>query len=176
MSIVLNLHNPHWMNNVSASNDFCVHGEVEFSIDSLSIISPQDGDWTVSSTAIELLRTLEKDQTSLPPRSQIFPCCGFNFYKHDKFPFIAVCGCPTGIDFTISVHDKSVEITSHTKTKYRVQLDQWKAAVLNFSSQVLEFYDTASEKDYSQTDEETAENHPILMKEWRQRHDELQNT
>jgi len=101
MSIVLELHNPHWMDNVSVSNDFCVHGAVELSIDSHSIVSPEDGDWTVSSTAIELLRTLDKDQESLPPRSQIFPCCGFNFYKLDNSPFIAICGCPTGIDSTI---------------------------------------------------------------------------
>jgi hypothetical protein len=166
------------MDNVSASNDFCVHGAVEFLIDSHSIVSPEDGDWTVSSTAIELLRTLDRDQASLPPRSQIFPCSGFNFYKFDSSPFIAICGCPKGIDFTISVGGNSVEITSEsdTKTTYRVPLSQWKSAVLKFSSQVLDFYDTASEKDYGQTDQETAENHPILISEWRQRHHDLQNT
>jgi len=71
-----------------------------------------------------------------------------------------------------------VEITTDTDTKttYIVPLPHWKSAVLKFSSQVLEFYDTSPVKEYSQAGEEIAANHPILISEWRQRLHDLQNT
>jgi hypothetical protein len=43
--------------------DQCAHGKVALEIDGVSLVRPEDGEWTVSAAALFLLRTLTADHT-----------------------------------------------------------------------------------------------------------------
>jgi hypothetical protein len=61
--------------------DHCVHGRVLFTINNIEFIKPEDGVWTISASALYLLRTITEDHTIENPVSEInflFPCCGFS--------------------------------------------------------------------------------------------------
>jgi hypothetical protein len=47
--------------------DQCAHGKVALEIDGVSLVRPEDGEWTVSAAALFLLRTLTADHTPERP-------------------------------------------------------------------------------------------------------------
>ena len=64
-------------------NDLCAHGTVEFSVDGVLLVTPEDGEWTVSATGLYLLRTLTDDHTpeaSVCEGNLLFPCCAFSVW------------------------------------------------------------------------------------------------
>lgn len=61
-------------------DDQCAHGRVLFQINNTTFVKPEDGIWTVSASALYLLRTLSENHTIENPVAEtnfLFPCCGF---------------------------------------------------------------------------------------------------
>ena len=91
-------------------NDLCAHGKVYFEIDGDVLVNEHDGTWTVSASALYLLRSLESNHSKNgPDHRQIFPCCGFWMLDIEGEEDVAIWGCPNGIDFDISQSDDFLE-------------------------------------------------------------------
>jgi len=78
----------------SASEDLCSHGDIRLVIGG-TVIAPGDGrgDYTISTSALALLRTLEMDSASGPDAdSQLILCCGT----------ILMTSCPIGIYWSVT--------------------------------------------------------------------------
>ncbi len=114
----------------------------------------------------------------MPGRGLLFPQSSFNFYKLECSPYIAIDCDAHGVDFEIRAGVHEVDIFEKKKDGdlFSVETDEWKKAVLSFSKEVLDFYELGGEKNYGEVCDEHAQNHPLLMQEWKSRHDELART
>jgi hypothetical protein len=72
--------------------DLCSHGDIRLIIGG-RVVAPGDGsgDWTISTSALALLRTLESDHVSGDWRDQLVLHCGMIF----------MLSCPLGIDWSV---------------------------------------------------------------------------
>jgi hypothetical protein len=67
----------HWINNTHDDpNDMCAHGHVYLKIGNDILSSQNSESWTVSATALYLLRTLKENYQPGDFGSQLLPCCG----------------------------------------------------------------------------------------------------
>ncbi len=149
--------------------DLCAHGKVQFEIDGESLVSVDDGEWTVSATALYLLRTIEADHTKVSPLfERVFPCCGFSMYDIEGEENVVICGCPAGIDFQITHTGNNVEIKPEGKEPIVISSDAWIRAVIGFSEAVSVFYSSSSSK--TPDDEDDIKGFNKFMSEWRKRH------
>lgn len=139
----LSLLKAHWLDAPEPLDDQCAHGTVSLSVDGHSLVSPQDGELTVSAAALNLLRTIEHDHTPESPVSeggQLFPCCGFNVCAGgERFPVLIV-GCPTGVDIQVVHVHEGVAIRANGFESF-VSEQEWRRAVVSFAESVLDFYD-----------------------------------
>lgn len=141
--VTLTLLDAHWLDAPEPLDDQCAHGTVDLSVCDQQLVSPEDGEITVSAAALNLLRTLDNDHTPELPVSeggQLFPCCGFNVWlAGERFP-VLVMGCPTGVD--IQVLHSSAGVTIRGKaTEVTVPEHDWRSAVVSFARSVLAFYE-----------------------------------
>jgi len=145
--ITLSADNLTWLNtNDDCPEDLCAHAKVRFSVGGLEIVAPDD-EWTVSASAIYLLRTLERDHTKDDPVGEhLFPCCGFSMYEGDDSEDVLIVGCNNGIDATIEHLKEGVRITADCGESRIVPEPEWIDAVLNFSGAVREFYESSAQK------------------------------
>jgi len=151
-------------------DDQCAHGKVAFSIDRVPLIKPQDGEWTVSTAALYLLRTLTADHTPEHPVAEgnfLFPCCGFNAWLCGERYSVMCMGCNEGIDTWIR-HKGSMVHISMGESLYSVSRAEWHAAVLGFAKQIEDFYALSSPK-VKPREQEDREGWDALWMEWRER-------
>ncbi len=159
----------HWISDDGSDepSDICAHSPVSFQISDHVISSPDDGDWTVSASAIYLLRALDRDHThESSVGDHIFPCCGHSIYDVGE-PEVVICGCPSGIDFEIRRIGDEFQLTTDDKATIAIPERVWRSAVLTYSEQIMAFYDQASLK---QPDEGDREGFIAMMSEWRRLH------
>jgi hypothetical protein len=147
--IVLRPTSLHWINDSSDNpSDLCAHSSVEFRIEGDKLISPSDGDWTVSAAALYLLRTLSQPHKKADGiGDQLFPCCGYGIFEVDGQDDVLIFGCNSGIDFEVVQIGDEVLLTAEDGTEYRVTLADWRAAVCQFSDAVRAFYEASSPKE-----------------------------
>jgi len=104
-----------WINDSADDpDDQCAHGRVAFGIDGVLVIKPEDGEWTVSTAALYLLRTLTADHTLEHPVAEgnfLFPCCGFNAWLCGERYRVMCMGCNEGIDAWIRHEGLEVHIS-----------------------------------------------------------------
>jgi hypothetical protein len=93
--------NLHWLTEPPDDKaDLCAHSAVEFFIGGEALVSANEGDWTVSASAVYLLRTLSSSHTKATPvGDHLFPCCGHTMYAMDDQEDVYISGCPNGKDF-----------------------------------------------------------------------------
>ena len=129
-------------------NDYCAHGKVLFTIDGL-VISDGSNEWTVSGAALFLLRTVFHSHSNSNPVSEsnlLIPCCGFTPYKDSGERFnLLLMGCNWGIDPQVTHRDKEI-VVEYNEDKRIVSVQEWASAIVNFTEQVLAFYDSCSPK------------------------------
>ena len=70
--------------------DLCSHGLIDLRINNICISDETDDDWTISTTGLMLLRTVESDHDVDGPYP-IIPHCGQ----------LGMIGCPISIDWTV---------------------------------------------------------------------------
>lgn len=128
--------------------DQCAHGRVFFKVNDMQFVKPEDGVWTVSASALYLLRTLTENHTaenSVAEGNLLFPCCGFVVWPIvDRFTVVCL-GCPNGIDLEIVHQGDMISITS-SKGSEIIQKSDWISAVLDFTDSVREFYQSSLPK------------------------------
>ena len=158
-----------WLNTDSdCPGDLCAHGSVKFSVDGLEIVNSSD-EWTVSASAIYLLRTLERNHTKEDPVGEhLFPCCGHSMHAVDDSDDVLIIGCPSGIDATIEHFEDEIRITADSGEYRSVPKTQWVDAVLKFSSTIREFYDSSVEK--TPSDDVARDGFNSMLLEWERRH------
>ena len=167
--ITLSADNLTWLNtDDDCPEDLCAHGTVQFSINGLEIVTPSD-EWTVSASAIYLLRTLERNHTKdTPVGEHLFPCCGFSLHEVDGSDDVLIIGCPNGIDATIEHLDDKIRITAASGDSRTVAKSVWVEAVFQFSDSVRGFYDKSAEK--IPGDDVARDGFNRMLLEWERRH------
>ena len=158
----------HWVKDEGEDdlNDLCAHSPIWFDIDGELLISPEDGNFTVSAAAIYLLRTLEQDHTSENPVGEhLFPCCGHAIYDTGEDD-VVICGCSNGSDFSILHVGDTIQISTIDGQFYTVSIDQWRCAIMKFSDTVRQFYDSSLPKKPIQDD---VAGFAKMMDEWNRR-------
>jgi hypothetical protein len=167
--ITLSADNLTWLDTDGDSpDDLCAHSTVWFSVDGLEIVAPSE-EWTVSASAIYLLRTLERSHTKADPVGEhLFPCCGFSMYAVDNSDDVLITGCPLGIDASVEHLGDRIKITAESGESKSVPKSQWFNAVLQFSASIREFYDSSAEKTFG--DDVARDGYNKMMSEWERRH------
>jgi hypothetical protein len=169
--ITLKAHDLTWIKGTSDDpKDYCAHSHVEFRVNGTTFVKPEDGRWTVSATALYLLRTLSFDHTvknSLAEGNFLFPCCAFSVWPiKDKFEVICM-GCPNGVDIEVR-HREGKVILSSPAGNETVTESEWTHTVLYFVSTVRSFYDMSSPK-IKIEDEFDYKGWKAFWEEWEQR-------
>lgn len=171
--VILKTTNLTWANGqLDDPEDMCAHGNIHFQIGSDILVKPDDGEWTVSASALYLLRTLEKSHTFKSPLfDHLFPCCGFNMFNVQGEENVVICGCPNGIDFEIIHIYQEVVIrnTSKPLTIYKIPMSVWSDAVIAFSSNIRAFYEQSSPKQPDNSEDKDGYNK--FIQEWNFRHE-----
>jgi len=129
-------------------SDQCAHGRVSFAINKTRFVKPEDGVWTISASALYLLRTITEDHTpnnSVTEGNLLFPCCGFSVWLIGKRFKVMCMGCPNGIDVEI-LHQKNSVIISSIAGSETINQREWATAVLDFADSVRNFYRISSPK------------------------------
>ncbi len=157
----------HWIKDVDDPTDLCAHGHVFVKI-GYEVVADKDSlDITVSSTALYLMRTLKENYKKEDYASQLLPCCGHFFMADEENDYVAICGCPSGIDWTI-VHtdDKKVRHISDHGEIATIDNDAYKKIVLEFADQVENFYKNSLPKTIP-IDAFDKKGYLTFWKEWR---------
>ena len=95
---VVNILDLHWINGGDDPNDLCAHGHVYTKIGNQIISENETGDWTLSSTALNLLRSIRKDYEKDYYSNQLLLHCGHFFIADDSEETVLIQGCNIGID------------------------------------------------------------------------------
>ena len=164
----------HWIKDIDDPTDLCLHGHVFVRIGNEILADQNSLDITVSSTALYLMRTLKNDYKKDDYASQLLPCCGHFFMADEENDFVIICGCPSGIDWTISHIDNSrIKHASEKGNEAIIDLENYKNIVLHFADKVEAFYKTSLPK-IIPTDDFDKKGYLTFWKEWHQLRDELQ--
>lgn len=163
----LELLTTHWISEQETHRDLCAHGQVRVIIGD-EIVSDQTGDegWTISTTALLLLRTLQRNHTKENPvGDQLIPCCG-HFFVFDKGMYEVYIGsCPTGINWEVKHNQETVRLETERGTIAEISFLAYKNQVLDFVDKVEQFYNTSPKKNLP-TDEWEKKGYLQFWKEW----------
>jgi hypothetical protein len=157
----------HWIRNEDDPTDLCAHGHVFVRIGDEVIADKDSLDVTVSSTALYLMRTIEKNYKKDEYASQLLPCCGHFFMADEKDDFVSIMGCPSGIDWTIIHTDNNkVRHISEKGQEATIDKEAYVKIVFDFADQVENFYKTSLPKTIP-TDDFDRKGYLTFWKEWR---------
>ena len=160
----------HWINDDGNDDpfDMCAHSPIQMDINGVTLVTPEDGDATVSASAIYLLRTLENDHTKASPvGDQLFPCCGHGMFDTGDED-VVICGCSNGSNVLVKhTTDGGIELESTDGRRFELQYEDWRNAVVEFSDAVRSFYDSSLPKTPSDTTE--GEGFQKMLSEWNRR-------
>ena len=131
-----------WILKEDTEDDLCAHGHVKIQIGEEIIVDKEENtNWTISSTALLLLRTLERNHTKEDPvGDQLLPCCGHLFVFEKGMKEVYVCGCPSGINWQVKHIDGLIELNTENGTSVIIEYEYYKNEVLNYVDKVEMFY------------------------------------
>jgi len=162
----------HWIKNEDDPNDLCAHGHVYLKIGNEIVSDKETGDWTLSSTALSLLRSIEKDYKKNNYDNQLLPCCGHFFIADDQEETVTVQGCDTGIDWTITHINGTVEHVTDKGEKGVIEKEKYKKLIFDFADKVEFFYKESRPKEIP-TDNFDKKGYLTFWKEWRRLRNEI---
>jgi hypothetical protein len=161
--------NLHWIQGQGDDpHDLCAHSGVEFVVRGRALVAPSDGDWTVSASALYLLRTLTRQHTRDDRvGDHLFPCCGFCMYDIEGQEDVVITGCPSGMDFEVVRVGDVISLTDAGGDNHPILFADWRQAVCAFSDAVQLFYAASAPK--KPHDEDDARGFEKFLKEWSRR-------
>jgi hypothetical protein len=170
MTVLLSPTRLHWLKEPDGDPaDLCVHSPVRVEVGGVSLVKPEDGDWTVSTASLYLLRTLVRSHNAdSRVGDHLFPCCGFTMYDVGE-PDVVICGCPNGADFAVERQGEMVILRQTEGCAHEVRFDDWRRAVCSFSDVVRDFYEQAAPR--TPADVEDAKGFKVFLAEWTRRRD-----
>lgn len=126
--------------------------------------------YAVSTAALHLLSTIERDHVSPDPRADhLVPCCGHFMEIDAATDEVLNLGCPNGVDWSVR-HPRvdQVALSFVGGEELSVHLREWRDAVVAFSSAVRAFYFGEAPK--RPGDDYEAAWHARFLAEWERRH------
>jgi hypothetical protein len=124
-------------------DDLCSHGLLFIKVNDTIITDEKDDDWTISTTALQLLRTIDSNHNINPDYPIVQHCGQLEF-----------AGCPISIDWESMVFDNSIKISKvqklrETNEKYTIYFpglesmipkNSYIDEVINFTDNVINFF------------------------------------
>lgn len=156
----------HWITEGDDPSDLCAHGHVYVRIADEVVSDRQTGDWTLSSTALSLMRTINQDYKKGDFGNQLIPCCGFFMIADDYEESVTIVGCANGIDWTIIHHAGMVEHLTDQGKRAVISRDTYRNIVFDFADKVEQFY-TDSQPKIIPDDDFERKGYLTFWKEWR---------
>lgn len=146
---IIKLLSQNWIDNTTDNGqDLCSHGKIYLNINGRVLCDDRDGDWTVASTALRLMKSALYGYDSKNDLEMI-PCCGYL----RLFP-----SCPNYINWDAKVKSSIIEISNLElsenrengleviKDTYEIDLNDYSKQVLDFAQQVKVFYNSAEHR------------------------------
>ena len=156
-----------WIDNTTDnSQDLCSHGKIYLNINGKVLCDDTDGDWTVASTALRLMKSALYGYNSKNDL-EIIPCCGYL----RLFP-----SCPNYITWDAKVKSNIIEISNLELSENRenglkviedvfeIDLSDYSKQVLEFAQQIKFFYNSAEHRNFY--DEFEEEQYELFWKEF----------
>ncbi len=157
----------HWLKNEDDPTDLCAHGHLYLKIGTQIISEYETGDWTLSSTALSFLRTIENNYVKDEYSNQLLPCCGYFFIASEDQKTVIIQGCNIGIDWKI-IHQDNNTIKHIFDNGYEVIIDKekYKKKVIGFADKIEQFFNDSQTK-IIPSDDFDRRGYLAFWKEWR---------
>jgi len=147
-TLILRPTNLHWLSALGVRAtpphdplDLCAHSPVDFRIGDQVIVAPSDGVWSVSASAIYLLRTLSMPHTrNSQVGEHLFPHCGSGIFDVEDSEDALIVGCSAGIDVQVTRAGDDAVVKTYDGRSFSVPFSAWTRAVCAFSDRVFAFY------------------------------------
>jgi len=160
----------HWIKDDENDDpeDLCSHGEVFLRIGDKEISNKQSGSWTLSSTALYLMRTLSENYKPSKYASQLIPCCGHFFVTDESDDeFVMIVGCSNGIDWTIKhIENEQIKHITEDGEEGIIGKAEYRKIVIEFVNHIEKFYKQSKPKVIPE-DEFDRKGYEAFWKEWR---------
>ncbi|HAS39408.1 MAG TPA: hypothetical protein DCS93_02975 [Microscillaceae bacterium] len=132
--------NFHWIDHTNNPDDLCLHGQAFIQIGGEVLTTEQEGSWTLSAAAFNLMKSFNHSYKPNQFSAQLVPCCGHMMIIDENTQEFHMLGCPNGIDWSIHYENKRVTHTTRWGKQASISLAKWKTIVLVLAQQVEDFY------------------------------------
>ena len=164
--IELRVTNLHWLEESDPYEDCCLHGGVYLKIGDEILSDGSEKDWAVSTSALNLLKTVRQNH-EFDSERPLLPHCGHTMWLLETEPDgLYLGGCDIGIDWTINHEIGKVVHKFKDNINIATSSDGWRKAVCQFSDKVFEFFMTAWPKNIK--DEDDRKGFELFMNLWHQ--------
>lgn len=143
----------HWLDNFDDPDDRCAHGKIRVTIDNEIVVDNSDDPndwWTLSATALHLLRTLESNHTKTNPVAAcLVPGEGHHIDHHENNPVVHIeTAYPmvAGRNWWVTHVDNDVRLETESGHSILIPFDYYKRQVLSFADKVEAFYSNSKPK------------------------------
>jgi hypothetical protein len=138
-----------WISNENTETDLCSHGKLELTIGEEIILNESDGDWTISTSVLQLLRCIEPNPDTETDFNPIM-CCGM----------LLMLGCPIGLYFDLK-HKNGKIVIRNIKKQYgtndnehvlypkivaEINTSDFAINILNLAKEVKSFFNNEPKK------------------------------
>lgn len=146
-SFEIKIINLNWLDSLPEAEDLCLHGSVYVKIGNEIVSDEHFGDWTLSSTALFLMRSIERNYKAGDFGGQLLPCCGHTFIADETQKSVQILGCPTGIDWTIEhIENNLVKHTTQQGSIALINKEDYRLLILDFAEKIENFYQKSQPK------------------------------
>ena len=143
-----------------------MHGAVYLKIRDKLVSDGKDSDWTVSTAAFFLLKTLRHDH-AIADNRPLIPHCGHTMWPIATEPDgLYLSGCDIGIDWDLQHSGDTIIHKFSNEVFVETDFEDWRSAVCRFSDEIYAFFITAYPKRID--DDDDRRGFELFMKLWRQ--------
>lgn len=97
--------------------------------------------------------------------NQMLPCCGHFIIPSDYDDTVEICGCPSGVDWSVLHIDGVVKLVTEKANEVTINLNDYIKIVFNFVDKVEEFYKKSEAKNIP-NDDFDRDGYIKFWKEW----------
>jgi hypothetical protein len=157
----------YWHYAADPPRDLCAHGAVFLKIGDKIVSDGVDVEWTLSTAAYYLLKTLNEDHYATKESYDfLIPHCGHTMWAvGDANDELVLQGCDIGIDWTISRKGNTVVHTFSESEIIETTFDEWRDVVCQFSDEVWSFYESSEPKIVEDKDDRAG--FELFLSEWK---------